>query len=337
MKAIGFYSPLPIEPANALVDLELPMPDVGPHDLLVKVVAISVNPVDVKVRTNTVPPSGSVRILGYDVSGIVQKIGGEVSLFRVGDEVFYAGAIGRQGANAEYHAVDERIVGRKPSSLSFSEAAALPLTTLAAWELLFDRLRVPPANTTSQNAILIVGGAGGVGSILIQIARQLTDLVVVATASRPESIAWCINMGAHYTIDHRAPLQNGLREVGIQEVRYVAGLTGTEKHLASIVESMAPHGALAIIDDPPTLDVVPLKRKSLAIHWEGMFTRSTFNTPDLIEQHRILNDVSALVDRGLLRTTMTEDFGTINATNLRRAHSKLQTGTSIGKIVLSGF
>lgn len=337
MKAIGFHKPGPVANADSLVELTLPTPELRPHDLLVRVQAVSVNPVDVKVRAAATPPEGTARILGFDAAGTVEAVGAEVTRFKVGDAVFYAGAIDRPGSNAEFQAVHERIVGPKPKSLSFAQAAALPLTSLTAWELLFDRLRVPYGQKTSGDAILIVNGAGGVGSILTQIARRLTGLTVIATASRPETQEWCRSMGAHHVIDHRTPLDQGLKAIGIPQVRYVAGLTATDKHQAAILEALAPQGALALIDDPATFDIVPFKRKSLSVHWELMFTRSLFNTPDMAEQHRILGEVSALVDSGVLRTTLREEFGTINATNLRRAHEVLESGRGMGKIVLAGF
>lgn len=337
MKAIGFHRPGPIDAADSLVALDLPTPELRPHDLLVKVEAVSVNPVDGKVRTSATPPDGTARVLGFDAAGVVTAVGPAVTRFKTGDAVFYAGAIDRPGSNAEFQAVDERIVGPKPESLSFAEAAALPLTSLTAWELLFDRLRVPYGQKTGDDAILIVNGAGGVGSILTQIARRLTGLTVITTASRPETIEWSRRMGAHHVIDHRQPLNEGLKAIGIPQVRYVAGLTATDKHQAAIVEALAPQGALAMIDDPATFDVMPFKRKSLAVHWELMFTRSLFGTPDIAEQHRILSEVSALVDSGVLRTTLVENYGPITAANLRRAHATVESGRSIGKIVLSGF
>jgi len=337
MKAVGYYRPLPIDNADALVDLDLPTPELRPRDLLVRVEAVSVNPVDVKVRAAATPPEGEARILGYDAVGIIEASGPEATLFKKGDAVFYAGVIDRQGTNAEFHAVDERIVGAKPASLTAAHAAALPLTSLTAWELLFDRLGVPYGQKMTDDSILIVNGAGGVGSILTQIARRLTGLTVIATASRPETSEWCTNMGAHHVIDHHKPLNEGLAALGILQVRYVAGLTGSNRHQKAIVEVLAPQGALAMIDDPQTFDIVPFKRKSLSVHWELMFTRALFGTPDMVRQHRILNEVAARVDSGLLRSTFREDYGPINATNLRRAHAAVESGRGIGKSVLSGF
>ena len=335
MKAIGYYHPFPIDDAQALVDLDLPTPELRPRDLLVRIQAISVNPADVKLRANAKPPADTPRILGYDAVGIVEAVGPEARLFKPGDAVFYAGTIDRPGTNAELHAVDERIVGPKPQSLTPAQAAALPLTSLTAWELLFDRLRVPYGQKLSGDAILIVNGAGGVGSILTQIARRLTGLTVIATASRPETAAWCRDMGAHYVIDHRQPLDEGLKAIGIPQVRYVAGLTATDEHQKAIIEALAPQGALAMIDDPKVFDVVPFKRKSLSVHWELMFTRPLYGTADMAEQHRILGEIAALVDSGVLRTTLRHNYGPITAANLRRAHAAVESGRSIGKAVLS--
>ncbi len=336
MKAVGFRTPLPITDEAALMALELPMPEPGPRDLRVAVHAVSVNPVDVKQRAGSTPPPGTARVLGYDAAGIVDAVGAEVTLFRPGDAVFYAGTIDRPGTNSEFHLVDERLVGRKPASLDFAQAAALPLTAITAWELLFDRLGVV-RGPESRGTLLVINGAGGVGSILTQIARKLTGLTVVATASRPETIAWCQSMGAHHVIDHRHPLDEGLRGIGIPNVDYVAGLTATAAHLPAIVEAIAPQGKLALIDDPKTLDIVPFKRKSVSVHWELMFTRALFQTPDMIAQHDLLQEVSRLVDDGTLRTTLTETAGRIDVAGLRRVHALVESGRAIGKTVLSGF
>lgn len=337
MKAVGYYSPLPITAEKSLIDLELPAPALKPSDLLVRVQAISVNPVDVKVRAGVTPSAGEAKILGWDAAGIVEAVGAEVNTFRPGDAVYYAGAIDRPGANSELHAVDSRVVGRKPASLSPTQAAALPLTAITAWELLFDRLGVPYGNKTQEGALLIINGAGGVGSILIQLARRLTGLTVIATASRPETIAWTKAMGAHHVIDHRQPLDEGLQAIGFSEVRYVASLTGTSGHLPAILKAMAPQGKLALIDDPETLDIAPFKRKSVSVHWELMFTRSLFGTDDMAAQGKLLNEVADLVDAGVLRTTLKDELGLINAANLRKAHMLIESGKTIGKLVLAGF
>jgi zinc-binding alcohol dehydrogenase family protein len=337
MKAIGYWRAGPITADDALVELELPTPAPGPHDLRVAVKAVSVNPADTQLRQTQAPKKGEFRVLGYDAAGVVEAVGSNATLFRPGDEVFYAGAMDRPGSNSEFHLVDERLVGRKPSSLSFGQAAALPLTSITAWELLFDRLGIPYGCKANHGSLLIINGAGGVGSILTQIARRLTGLTVVATASRPETTAWCRNMGAHQVIDHHQSLPEGLRKVGIEHVDYVAGLTATDKHLPEIVEVLVPQGKLALIDNPDVLDVVSLKLKCISLHWELMFTRSLYQTSDMIEQHRLLNEVADLVDAGVLRTTLVEDAGAITVANLKRVHAQLESGRSIGKTVLSGF
>lgn len=337
MQAVGYRRSLPIEADEALLDLELPVPEPGPRDLLVQIRAVSVNPVDTKVRANVAPEAGAAKILGWDAAGVITRVGKEVSLFKPGDEVFYAGSIARPGSNAEFHLVDERIVGRKPASLSAPQAAALPLTSITAWELLFDRLGVARGTTGAGGSLLIIGGAGGVGSILIQLARRLTGLTVVATASRAETRDWCLELGAHHVVDHAAPLPEALRGLGLPQVTYVASLTNTSDHLAAITEVVAPQGKIAVIDDPASLDVTPFKRKSVSVHWEFMFTRSLFETDDMIAQHRLLNEIAERVDAGELRTTLAETFGTINAANLKRAHRLIESRRARGKIVLEGF
>ena len=337
MKAIAYYHSLPIQDPLALQDIELPEPVAGPRDLLVEVKAISVNPVDTKVRQNVQPEAGTAKVLGWDVAGVVKAVGSEVSLFKVGDRVFYAGSIARAGANSERHVVDERIVGHMPVSLGFAEAAALPLTAITAWELLFERLAVAQGNVDEQQSLLIVGAAGGVGSMLTQLAHQLTALKVIGSASRPDTQAWVRELGADVIVDHRQPLSEELKRQGITAVTHVASLTQTDQHLGQLVEALAPQGKLALIDDPKALDITKLKRKSLSLHWEFMYTRSLFETPDMIEQHHLLNRVAALMDAGTLRTTVGEHFGTINAANLRRAHALLESGKAKGKIVLEGF
>ena len=336
MKAIGYHTPLSIDHPDALQDLELPDPVAGPRDLLVRVAAVSVNPVDTKVRRNAAPEAGQAKVLGWDAVGRVEAVGSQVTGFQVGDRVYYAGSIIRPGANSELHLVDERIAARAPASLDDAQAAALPLTSITAWELLFDRLGVPQGGGAGQT-LLITGGAGGVGSILIQLARQLTQLRVVATASRPETRQWCLDLGAHAVIDHSRPLAAELKAAGIGEVDMVASLTQTSQHYAQIIESLKPQGKIGVIDDMPSLDVMPLKGKSLSLHWELMFVRSRFETPDMAEQGRLLAEVAALVDAGRVRTTLGEHFGTIDAANLRRAHAFMESGQARGKVVLEGF
>jgi zinc-binding alcohol dehydrogenase family protein len=337
MKAVGYTQSLPIEAANALIDFEAAKPEPSGHDIRVAVKAISANPVDYKVRKRAAPPAGETKILGFDAAGIVDAVGPEVTLFRPGDEVFYAGSILRQGTNSEFHLVDERIVGRKPKSLSFAQAAALPLTSITAWELLFDRLGAVPGKSVDARALLITGGAGGVGSILIQLARRLTGLTVVATAMRPESREWCLELGAHAVIDHGQPMKPQIEALKLPPVGLVASLTYTDQHYKAIAEFMAPQGRFGLIDDPGEFNVAVFKGKAISIHWESMFTRSSFKTPDMIAQHHLLNDVADLIDKGVLRTTLGENFGAINAANLKRAHALLESGTSRGKIVLEGW
>jgi len=338
MRAIGTARPLPVSDAESLLDLDLPVPVPEGRDLLVEVRAVSVNPVDTKIRASATPPAGAPRILGWDAAGVVKAVGPEATRFRPGDAVFYAGDLTRPGTNAEMHRVDERIVGTKPASLSFAEAAALPLTAITAWEALFDRLeirthRVPGAAP----ALLVVGGAGGVGSIAVQLARRLTDLTVIATASRPETRDWALGLGAHHVVDHSRPLAAEVAALGLGAPAFVFSTTQTDKHLAEIAELIAPQGRFALIDDPGALDVSLLKRKSVSLHWEFMFTRSMFGTADIAEQGALLDEVSRLVEAGTLRTTLGDRFGTINAANLRRAHALIESGTAKGKVVLEGF
>jgi NADPH:quinone reductase len=336
MRAVGYQNPLPIEDPAALVDIDVPKPEPAGRDLLVAVKAISVNPVDTKVRRSVKPAEGAWKILGWDAAGIVTAVGPEATLFKPGDEVFYAGALDRPGTNAEFHLVDERIVGLKPQSLGWSEAAALPLTAITAWETLFDRLQVGRSVPGVANAILIVGGAGGVGSIAVQLARTLTDLTVSATASRPESQRWVKELGAHHVIDHRKPLSQEVAALGLGAPAFVFSTTNTGQHLAQIVELIAPQGRFALIDDPAQLDINPFKRKSVSTHWEAMFTRSMFATADMAAQGALLNEIARLVDAGTLRTTLSERFGPINAASLRRAHALVESGRAMGKIVLEG-
>ncbi|MEX2630412.1 MAG: zinc-binding alcohol dehydrogenase family protein [Tistlia sp.] len=337
MKAVGYHQSKPIAEPDSLLDLELPDPMPGPRDLLVRVEAVSVNPVDTKMRMRTQPAEGQAQVLGWDAAGTVEAVGAEATLFRPGDAVFYAGAIDRPGSNSALHLVDERIVGRKPASLDFAQAAALPLTAITAWELLFERLGVPYGVKSGGGSLLVIGGAGGVGSILIQLASRLTGLEVIATASRPETVEWVRAMGAHRVIDHRQPLDEALAAAGLGPVDLVASLTATETHLPAIAKLIAPQGGLAVIDDPKALDILPFKRKSVRVCWEFMFVRSLFGTPDMIEVHRLLNEVSALVDAGVLKTTLAEVAGPIDAATLRRVHALVESGKAIGKTVLAGF
>lgn len=336
MKAVAYRQSLPIDDPHSLIDVTLPEPSAPTgRDLLVRVHAVSVNPVDTKIRRN-VDPAGTDKVLGWDAAGTVVAAGPEATLFKPGDAVFYAGAIDRSGSNAELQVVDERIVGRKPATLDFAQAAALPLTAITAWELLFDRLGA--ARGEQNKTLLVVGAAGGVGSMAVQIARKLTGLTVIGTASRPETQAWVRQLGAHHVVDHRAGLLEPVRAVAPDGVDYVMSLTHTELHYEALVELLNPQGRLGLIDDPATpIDIRAMKRKSISLHWEFMYTRSLFHTPDMLAQHRILDEVADLVDAGALRGTMREHYGPINAANLRRAHAQLESGSTIGKIVLEGF
>jgi NADPH2:quinone reductase len=337
MKAIGYYKSLPIDQDEALVDLELPKPAPTGRDLLVKIEAVSVNPVDVKTRMRAAGKDGAPKILGYDGAGTVAETGPDCRLFKPGDKVFYAGSNVRQGTDQEYHLVDERIVGTMPKTLSFAQAAALPLTSITAWELLFDRLEIRIGKKANAGAILIVGGAGGVGSIAIQLARRLTGLTVVTTASRPETRQWCLDLGAHHVIDHRRSMVEQMAAIGLTNVRYIFGATNTDDHLAQIAEIVEPQGKFGLIDNPMKLDMQLFKPKAVSVHWESMFTRSLYQTPDMIGQHDLLCEVARLVDDGLIRTTLGETMGKIDAATLRKAHALVESGRAKGKVVLAGF
>ncbi|MBA6364751.1 zinc-binding alcohol dehydrogenase family protein [Colwellia sp. BRX8-4] len=341
MKAVGYIQSLPISNPKSLIDIELSQPTASGHDLLVQVMSIAVNPVDYKIRQNVAAENDEYKVLGWDAVGEVVAIGESVSHFKPGDKVFYAGDLNRQGSNAEYQLVDERIVGHKPKSLSDGEAAALPLTAITAWELLFERLLIkqqhPEIKKKSNDIILIVGAAGGVGSILVQLASALTGATVIATASRDSSAKWVKKLGADYVIDHSKSLVAQIEQLAIGQVTHVASLTHTDSYLDSFVELLAPMGKIALIDDPKSLDISKLKFKSLSLHWEFMFTRSMFKTTDINEQHRLLNKIADLIDQGYIQTTVGKNLGTINAKNLRAAHKILESGQSIGKIVLEGF
>ncbi|HTH95150.1 MAG TPA: zinc-binding alcohol dehydrogenase family protein [Rhodocyclaceae bacterium] len=335
MKAVAYKKSLPITDIESLQDVTLADPIAAGRDLLVEVKAISVNPVDTKVRRNTAPEGDAWKILGWDATGIVRAVGPAVRNFKPGDRVWYAGALTRAGSNSELQLVDERIVGRMPMSIDFAAAAALPLTGLTAWEMLFDRFGITPGE--SGKSLLIVGAAGGVGSIMVQLAKQLTGLTVIGTASRPQSREWLRELGADHVIDHTQVFAPQLQALGIAAPHYVVSLTHTDEHFAQIVDAIAPQGKFGLIDDPEPINVMLLKRKSVSLHWELMFTRALFETPDMDAQGRILAGLAELVDAGRIRTTLNERFGTINAANLRRAHALLESGQSRGKIVLEGF
>ncbi|MCI2228516.1 zinc-binding alcohol dehydrogenase family protein [Polaribacter sp. MSW13] len=335
MKAIGYKENLPIEDVKSLQDIQLSTPKATGRDLLVEIKAISVNPADYKVRAGIPVEGDNWKVIGWDATGIVKEVGNDVSLFKVGDEVWYAGDFTRQGSYAQFQVVDERIVGKKPSSLSYPEAAALPLTSLTAYEMLFDRLQV--AKNNASKSILVIGAAGGVGSILVQLAKKLTKLNIIATASRNETTDWLKKLGADAVINHRNKLSEEFLKHNLPAPEYVVSLNATEQHVDEIVKLIKPQGKFGFIDDPKSLNVMPFKAKAVSTHIEFMFTRSMFQTDDMIEQHNILNKVATLIDNGTIKTTLGENFGIINAENLRKAHAFLETGKAKGKIVLEGF
>ena len=337
MKAVAYKAPGSIDRTDSLEDIELPRPRAEGYDLLVEVSAVSVNPADTKVRGSAIPADGGYRVLGWDAGGKVVEFGETVSGFSIGDEVCYAGAINRPGANSEFHLVDSRIVSRKPLSLSNAEAAALPLTAITAWEMLFDRLNIRNRVPGASNTILIIGGAGGVGSIAIQLVRALTDLSVIATASRPETTEWVKALGAHHVIDHAKPLAAQIEALATGAPGFVFSTTETQRHIAEVQALIAPQGRFGLIDDPESLDVLGFKRKSVSVHWEFMFTRSLFETADMVQQGQLLKEVMRLVDTGRIRTTLTETLSPINAETLKKAHALIETGKARGKIVVEGF
>ena len=338
MKAIGLYRNLSIDEPESLVDLDVPKPAPSGRELLVEVKAISVNPVDYKVRARPDPNAQLPRILGWDAAGVVREVGPSAQLFKPGDEVYYAGSINKPGANSEYHVVDERIVGRMPRKVTFAAAAALPLTTLTAWEGLFDQLGISRSGADRGKTLLLIGAAGGVGSIAIQLAKRLAGLRVVGTASRPESAQWVQELGADAVIDHTGDLAAQMRATGVPEADYVFCLTDATPYFPRFAPVLRPQGKLClIVSMSGAVELTPLMQKSVSLHWEFMFTRSLFQTPDMQRQHEILDEAAALIDDGTLRTTLAESLGPITAANLRRAHQMLERGRTIGKLVLEGF
>ncbi|WP_420573496.1 zinc-binding alcohol dehydrogenase family protein [Kordia sp.] len=336
MKAIGYKKSLPIDNENSLQDIELQTPKATGKDLLVEVKAISVNPVDYKIRQNVTPENDEWKVIGWDAAGIVTAVGEETSLFKVGDEVYYAGDLTRSGSNAQFQLVDERIVGKKPKSLSFGDAAALPLTSLTAWELLFDRMQV--STEDPNKSILVIGAAGGVGSIMTQLLKQLTKLTIIGTASREETTNWLKELGAHHVINHRNKLSDEFKTYKLPQPDYIVSLNATGLHKDEIVKIIKPQGKFGFIDDPKGgFNIMPFKTKAVSTHIEFMFTRSMFQTDDIIKQHNILNEVSKLIDAETIKTTVGEHFGKINAENIRRAHALLESGKAKGKIVLENF
>ncbi len=342
MKAVALYKYLPIDNEESFVNVTVATPVPAGRDLLVRVKAVSVNPVDTKVRAPKDTVETQPKILGWDAAGIVEAVGDGASLFAVGDEVYYAGVITRPGCNSEFHLVDERIVGRKPRTLSFEEAAAMPLTTITAWEALFDRLGIASQKTARNQAstVLVIGGSGGVGSITIQLAKQVAGLRVIATASRETSARWCRTMGADAVINHHRPLREELKKIGVDEVDFILCYNSTEQHIQGMADVIKPQGKICVIvstknNQPINMNL--FQTKSVAFCWELMFTRPMFNTPDMQAQHDLLNRAAQLLEAGVLRTTMTEHYGVLTADNLRRAHARIETGTMIGKAVLSGI
>ncbi len=337
MKAVAYQAAMNADDPLALADVEIPTPVPGPRDCLIELRAIAINPVDIKIRQSVQPEAGEHRVLGWDAAGVVVDVGEEVRDFIVGDEVWYAGQVNRPGCQAEFQAVDERILAKKPESLNFAEAAALPLTSLTAWEILFDRLELQE-QPHAEKRLLVTGAAGGVGSILLQLARRLTSATLIATASREKSRDWVREMGAQWVLDHRNPLSQELAAAGLKDITHAASLTHTDSHFPELVKMLRPEGRLALIDSPTQpLDVVSMKQKSLSLHWEFMFTRALFETDRMRRQGQILTRMAELVDRGDVRTTMTRHLGAIAAANVREAFDIIRSGQSIGKIVLEGF
>lgn len=336
MKAVALKRYLPINNPESFIDVDLPMPQASGRDLLVAVHAVAVNPVDTKVRAPKDKVEATPRVLGWDASGVVQAVGPDVTLFKVGDPVYYAGDITRSGSNAQYQLVDERIVGHKPASLSHAEAAALPLTTITAYEAFFDRLRIDRDGASAGQSILIIGASGGVGSIGIQLAKR-AGLKVIATASRPETIAWVKELGADHVVNHREPLVAQVRALGVQHVDHVA-IFNDMRHWAAAVELVRPQGGIVSIDDTDLpMPMGGMKTKAASLHWEFMFARAMHQTPDMIEQHRLLSFVAKEIDAGRIRTTVSEVLRPINAANLRQAHALVESGRARGKIVLEGY
>jgi len=337
MKAVGFKTPGAIEREGSLLDFTTDKPTATGRDLLVKIHAVSVNPADAAARKMMADPEGGYTVIGYDASGVVEAVGEDVKSYKVGDEVYYSGTIDRPGTNAEFHLVDERIVGHKPTSISHADAAALPLTSLAAWEALFDRLDVASPTPDGGNVILVIGGSGGVGSIAVQLLRALTDMTIISTASKPETTAWVKELGAHYVINHREPIAAQVAALGLGAPGFVLSTNGTAGHMPEIASLIAPQGRFAPVDVAGQVDLQPFGMKSVSIQNFTMFTRSMFRTPDMHVQGEILNNVAKLVDAGKINSTVTDVLGKIDAATLRRAHIQIESGKTRGKIVLEGF
>ncbi|MDH3319701.1 MAG: zinc-binding alcohol dehydrogenase family protein [Betaproteobacteria bacterium] len=338
MKAVGFYKYLPIEHPESLLDVEVETPQPSGRDLLVEVKAISVNPVDTKRRAAGPRLANALKVLGWDAAGVVAAAGPEAELFKPGDKVYYAGSNQRPGANSQLHLVDERIVGTKPDNLSFAEAAAMPLTTITAWEAMFERMGISKSGTHAGRRLLILGGAGGVGSIAIQLAKKLARLTVIASASRPDSIAWVKGLGADAVVDHTQPLPEQMAALGAPEADYIFCCNDTDRIFPVLPRLIAPQGRIcSIVRTLRPVDLAPLQEKSVGFSWEGMFTRSTFRTPDMQAQHNLLEDAAGLLEAGTLVTTFRDNLGMICAATLKQAHQRIEHGHVIGKLVLEGF
>jgi len=336
VKAVALKQYLPISDPSSFLDVDIQKPTAKGRDILVSVKAVSVNPVDVKVRSPKDKVEENPRVLGWDASGVVEAVGEDVSLFKPGDEVYYAGDITRSGSNAEFQLVDERIVGRKPKSLSFAEATALPLTTLTAYEAFFDRLGIGRDGKNKGETILIIGAGGGVGSIGIQLAKA-AGLTVLATASRPETTEWVKRLGADYVINHRKPLVDQVRGLDMQFIDHIA-IFNDMRHWEAAVELIRPQGGIVSIDDTHLpMPMEGMKMKAASFHWEFMFARAMHQTTDMIEQHNLLNYVASEIDAGRIRTTLSQILSPINADNMKKAHALIETGTAKGKVVLEGF
>lgn len=335
MKAIGFKTSLSIEKEDSFIEFETPKPTPDGYNLLVKIQAVSVNPVDFKIRQNSAKDTvlETPKIIGWDAVGIVEAIGDQVSLFKVGDEVYYAGDLNKQGSNAEYQLIDERIVGKKPKSLSTEQAVAMPLTGLTAWEILFDRIRIDEEKDKGKT-ILIIGGAGGVGSVAIQLAKRIAGLTVIATASRPESIEWCKQQGADFVVNHKNLIEE-VRNAGFQHVDFILDFVDVNQYWSAFVELIKPQGHIGSISDPvESVNLRQLKGKSASFHWELMFTRSMFQTEDMMEQHHILNQLADLLDNGTIQSTLKTTFNGLTVSNFKEAHKLLESGSTIGKIAI---
>ena len=338
MKAVGLYKYLPIDLPDSLVDVEIDKPLPQGRELLVQVNAIAVNPVDTKMRSPQDKVEDTPRILGWDVAGVVEAVGPDVDLFKVGDEVFYAGSFTKPGCNSEFHIVDERIVGTKPNSIDFVQAAAMPLTSITAWEAMFDRLGIDDSGADAGKNLLIIGGAGGVGSIATQFAKQVAKLNVTVTASRPESKVWVKELGVDHIINHYLDIPEQVNKLGISGYEYILCFNDTDEHWQSMATVVAPQGKIcSIVETAGDVDLGALKSKSATFSWEFMFTRSMYETNDMIEQHNLLNRVAELVDAGTIKTTFNKVLEPINASNLKAAHAEIEGRHAIGKIVLQGW